>query len=278
MKAECVSEGQWQARLSLQFEQGPSRTILSKREHEGPLLVQRPFYPENGVCHSYIIHPPGGVVGGDQLDINVRLKKASHALITTPGSGKFYNSHGFVAQMNQTLDVGPDAMLEWLPQDNIFFEGSHTRIKTQINLVDNARFIGWEIACLGRPFSGREFDSGKCEQYLSLSRNGKHHLVDHSHLNAGHAALTSKWGLAGYSVSGMLLATTDDKELLGKLREALSAENDYVFSATIINDVLVCRFLGSHGETARRVFEQAWQMIRPVVAGIESCSPRIWKT
>jgi urease accessory protein len=268
----------WHAYLQLNYQQRKTLTVLAQRRHHGPLLVQRPFYPEQGVCHSYIIHPPGGVVGGDQLQIDVQVQADAHALLTTPASGKFYNSHARRSRLQQTLHVGQHATLEWLPQDNIFFEGSHASLITDIELADNAHFIGWEISCLGRPFSGMLFDSGHCQQKLSLTRNGVPILIDNSRLQAGHGVLSEKWGMSGHTVTGTLIATPADRSLVEQLRAEFQSSEDFIFSTTLMNDVLLCRFLGDHGEKARLVFERAWQIIRPHVIGLQACPPRIWKT
>ena len=82
----------WVARLALRFEQRAGRTVLAHRSHEGPLAVQKPFYPEGDVCHVYLLHPPGGVVGGDRLTIEIEVASDAHAVITTPAAGKFYRS------------------------------------------------------------------------------------------------------------------------------------------------------------------------------------------
>jgi urease accessory protein len=82
----------WQASLALQFCHTPEKTLLHSAHHVGPLTVQRPFYPEGETCHLYLLHPPGGIVGGDSLDITVRLDAKSHTLITMPGASKFYRS------------------------------------------------------------------------------------------------------------------------------------------------------------------------------------------
>ena len=84
----------WVAKLELNFSASQSKTFLSKREHIGPLAIQRPFYPEQGLCHLYLLHPPGGVVGGDQLSIGIKTDANSSALITTPGAKKIYRSSG----------------------------------------------------------------------------------------------------------------------------------------------------------------------------------------
>ena len=129
----------WKAALNLGFEKPQDKTVLANRSQSGPLTVQRPFYPEGDVCHLYILHPPGGVVGGDELHINVDLKKQASTLITTPGATKFYRSTrldegGKLSQQIQTLKVADNCALEWFPQENIFFNGTHTHLSTRVEL------------------------------------------------------------------------------------------------------------------------------------------------
>jgi urease accessory protein len=65
----------WKAKLQLKFIEENNKTILSQRSHQGPLQVQKLFYPEsNGACHVYILHPPGGVVGGDSFDVKIQIE------------------------------------------------------------------------------------------------------------------------------------------------------------------------------------------------------------
>lgn len=267
----------WKASLKLEYEYQAGRTVMSRRMHHGPLLVQRPFYPEAPVCHSYIIHPPGGIAGGDQLEIDVQVATAAHALLTTPASGKFYNSLHKPSHMLQNLSVAEGARLEWLPQDNIYFEDSRSVTQTRVTLQGDAAFIGWEIACLGRPFCDQTF-KGDCTQKIVLQRDGVDRYIDRTLLQAGTPVLSNRWGLAGYSVSGTMLATPAGAEVLVLLRDAFAHTDGFEFSASLLDDILVCRFLGHHGAQARDVFEQAWTLVRPAVMGRKACSPRIWKT
>lgn len=115
------SEKGWLADIALRYELKRGKTCLTEKRHLGPLMVQRPFYPEQGVAHTYLLHPPGGVVGGDTLSININVQPYAHALLTTPGATKFYRSAGGTASQTQTLTVAQEGFLEWLPQENIFF-------------------------------------------------------------------------------------------------------------------------------------------------------------
>ena len=118
---DCAHRAGWQARLDLGFEQRAGRTVLAHKRQFGPLTVQRPFYPEGGPCHLYVLHPPGGVVGGDRLAVSVLVAEGAHALITTPGAAKFYRSAGPRADVVQRLSVDAGGALEWFPQENILF-------------------------------------------------------------------------------------------------------------------------------------------------------------
>ena len=119
----------WHADLRLDYQLKGEKTCLVKKSQKGPLTVQRPFYPEGDICHSYILHPPGGVVGGDILDIEINADTSAHCLITTPGATKFYRSKNDLESI-QTLHISikKNAIVEWLPQQNIFFTGDINEI------------------------------------------------------------------------------------------------------------------------------------------------------
>jgi urease accessory protein len=265
----------WLARLELGFEQRGPRSALTHRRHQGPLVVQKPFYPEGDLCHVYLIHPPAGVVGGDRLEITVHLAEQAKALITTPGSGKFYRSAGPTARLSQHLTVANNASLEWLPQDTILFAGCEVDMLTHVQLAPGASFVGWEILCLGRPSSGESFDHGRCRQRFELWREDEPLLIDRSLLSGGDDILHAQWGLQGQPVMATMLATPATEEMRNAARDAVDHPG---FSATLLDDVLVCRFLGKQGAQARQVFTQAWTAIRPLMINRPACEPRVWAT
>ena len=153
LPAGAIDSG-WLARLDLDFQVHGGRTVLARRRHEGPLRTLRSFHPEGAPCHSYLIHPPGGIVGGDRLEIDIRVGDGAHALITTPAANKFYRSAGATARQVQELRVEAGATLEWLPQEQSLFNAARVDSLTRVALGDSARFLGWEITALGRPASG----------------------------------------------------------------------------------------------------------------------------
>ena len=269
--------GNWEAKLDLEFEKRRQRTVLAKNWHKGPLVVQKPFYPEQDVCHAYLLHPPGGVVGGDHLDINVTVKQNAHALITTPASGKFYRSNGLNAIQNQNIEVDNNAILEWLPQDTILFSGSRVRTKTQITLKQDSHFIGWEIICLGRPASGESFSDGFCRQSFELWRENSPLLIERTKFEGGSNVLNAAWGMASYTSVGIMVVTNANKETLSLARQVMAEEKN-LYSATLMGELLVCRMLGHQGMQLREHFTNIWMQIRKQVIGKKATVPRIWNT
>jgi urease accessory protein len=268
----------WLAQLELVYAKRQTKTVITQRRHLGPLTVQRPFYPEGDrVCHSYILHPPGGVVGGDRLMLDVSVERDAHALLTTPASAKFYRSDGASAQQQQRFSVATGGVLEYLPQDTILFDACKVQTLTRIELEADAKFAGWEILCQGRPASGENFLSGQCRQAYEIYREGKPLVIERTQLQGDTPLQQAKWGLANYSVLGTMLISDANARMLELVRQ-IKAEHTALFSATLMNGVLVCRYLGSQGMQARNCFAQVWAAIRPDWIGRGVCPPRIWDT
>lgn len=280
----------WQARLTLGFQRQHARTILGPCAHRGPLQVQRPFYPEGSdLCHVALLHPPGGVVGGDDLCIDVTLHPGARALVTTPAAGKFYRSAGPQARQIQRLCVAAGAALEWLPQENIVYSGARVHASTRVELQGDARFIGWEILCLGRPAAGERFASGEYRQDFELWRDGEPLYLEQGRYPGGDAVLDAGWGLRGQPVSATLACVGATLEAVDAIRAGWGECGDSsrlrrtgntkeLATATHLDGVLVCRYLGSSTARARRLLTLAWSLLRPKVFGRPPCPSRFWNT
>ena len=269
----------WRAELALDYERRGARTVLAARRHDGPLVVQKPLYPEGEeVCHGIVVHPPGGIVGGDSLAVSVGLGENAHTLLTTPGAGKWYRSAGSWA--HQTLDfrVADGACLEWLPQETIFFDGALAGLKSTVRLVRGAHYIGWELVCLGRAGSGERFMHGTCSLHTTLLREDKPIWLERGQITADGMLARSKAGLGGRTVCGTMVATIDnvDRELLEGCRSVSATEGDT--SVTCLPGLLVARYLGDSSEAAKQYFIAIWAQLRPAINGRAAVEPRIWRT
>lgn len=270
------SEQGWHARLHLGFRRSPERTQLAERSRHGPLAVQRALYPEGDLCHVYLLHPPGGVAGGDHLDISASVATSAAALVTTPGATKFYRSAGPTACQRQTLQVN-GGTLEWLPQENIFFPGAETELATHIDLHGNGAFIGWEINCLGRPVIGEPFNQGRASFRFDIYRDALP-LLSERLLIDSEKALFGPAGLRGNPVFATLCATPMERQLLEPLREKIPVEHRHQLGITLLDELLVARYLGDSTAVARRLFQLIWSRLRPALLQRPACPPRIWNT
>lgn len=270
----------WRAELHLQFEAREGRTILAARRHLGPLVIQRPFYPEGDPCHVYIVHPPGGIVAGDRLVMDVACHPRSHALLTTPAATKFYRSEAREAVQQQNLSA-TSATLEWLPQETIFYPAARARAITCVRLSRDSRFIGWEIPCLGLPARDQPFSSGELKLDFELWVDGAPRLVDRLRLDGAHAARTARSGLGGYDAIGTMLAYPADRTMLEAVRSPVEQEggsSGAVIATTLVDEVLVCRGLGAQAEQVKQALVRIWRRLRPLLLDRPAVLPRIWET
>jgi urease accessory protein len=238
-------------------------------------MVQSPFYPEGPVCHVYVLHPPGGVVGGDTLELDVRLAGGAHALLTTPAATKLYRSAGPRARIEQRLTVADGAVLEWLPQENLAFRGAHAHLSTRVELHAGARFLGWEAVCLGRPASGEGFERGTLRQDLELWRDGAPLMIERNLLHARSPLMDAAWGLGGRCALASLLLYPCEEHLLSAARSVLDG---FRAAATEVDGALACRLLGTDMLELRQLLLRLWQALRPRFLGRPAVAPRIWAT
>ncbi len=283
------SDNGWQARLQLGFDQVAGETRLFKLAHDGPLRVQKPFYPgsDRRECHVYLLHPPGGFVGNDQLEITGALKQGAHALLTTPSAGKFYRTMpGRTQKQRLGWTVGDGACLAWLPQENVFFRGCQADLETRFNLQSGAHLFAWDISVFGRKASGEKFDEGRVSQSFTVNMDDRILLRERFLLNAGAELQTAKWGLQGHHVMATALLTGPAFEAqfdnVAKLVERWGHESSVSAGAThkrVIQGagVIIVRYLGAKVSLCKAHFEQL-QLLLERESTVNWLRPRIWNT
>ncbi len=270
------------ATLALGFRRDGDCTRLIHRLHSGPLRVQKPLYPEGeATCHVVIVHPPGGVVGGDELRVHASLETGARALLATPGAAKWYRANGHVSKQQLNLEVEPQAVLEWLPQETIFFNGADVVLNSDIALQGDAQYIGCEILCFGRTAHGERFTKGRLRQRLKITRDGKPLWFEQGDLSADSPMMTSPLGLRGYTVCATLIAAgvPPTASCLDEVRarcEPIAVDGQ--FGASQLKSVIVTRFLCNSSEVARELMLTAWSVLRPALLGQVAHVPRIWTT
>ncbi len=295
-----MQASRWDASLTLGIEATARGSVLKFKSHQGPLYIQKPFYPEGReLAHLYLLHPPGGMVSGDTLAIGVNIGQQAQALITTPGAGRVYRARGDKTLQHQIIEfnVAADASLEWLPLEAIIYPGAVTKLDTRVNLQGNARYIGWDVTSLGLPARGELFNADSAlNQTLNIYRDGKlclrERLVIGADSTGQQAMLSANSGLKNRPISGMMVAGPLNngsagngqitEAMLDELRELCDGwttrDSQALAGVTQNHDFLIVRYLGSCSEQARNLFVECWARVRPLLLNRNACPPRIWAT
>lgn len=278
----------WEAHLNLVFSvakdgtnDGGYRSFLRERQHRGPLLIQKTFHPEGAqYCHGIIVHPPGGVAGGDHLHLQVGLESNAKVLLTTPGAGKWYKALDLPAQQHLDFRLEENTLLEWLPQENILFDGVDVHFLNNVDLSASSTFVAWDIQCLGRQARAEKWQYGLLRQHTRITREGKPIWLDRTCLEPDSLVINSKTGLRGLPVFGLMLVAhpqAPDADLLAQCRQSKPA-GTAICGLSALPAILAIRYVGDSAQQARHYFECVWQLLRPWYAGRAAMRPRIWNT
>lgn len=274
-----AADVRWRANLDLSFDRRENRTLLAAKSHRGPLQVQKALYPDGpGICHVTVLHPPGGVAGGDALAIAARLGSGSRVCLTTCGATKWYRCPGAEAEQQLHFSVEAGAALEWLPRENILFDGSMARMQTDVELAPSAQFLGWEILCFGRRASGEGWHTGGLRLHTGIRQAGHPLWRERANILAGSGFDSSPVGLGGYSVSGTFVAAGSDvgAELVAACRSTAPSGGDSWVGVTMLPRVLLARYLGHSSQNAFSWFTSLWTVLRPALLGQAAVAPRLW--
>jgi urease accessory protein len=273
----------WPASLSCQFHRtSTGKTALAEVSHTGPLRVQKLFHDWD-LAHCYVLHPPGGMVSGDDLDCRFRLHPRAKVLITTPASGKLYRSrkNGSMQTTRTVIEVDAGATCAYLPQDTIVFDGANGDLETQILIDASATYFGWEHAVFGRSAGSLPFTSGRLSQRLIVYRD--HRLLYRDHLRIDPETLASASGLDGMTslASGLLILRQGSEEtdaLVTSCRQILE-EFPGKSGVTAIRDGLISvRLLSARAEDTRNALELLWSSVGEQIMARTVETPRIWRT
>ena len=274
----------WQANLDLRYTLHGPRVVAHHR-HDGPLRILQSLYPEgDAICHNVLIHPPGGLVGGDTLDITVHAASGTHGLITTPGATRFYRSEGALARQRSQLQLAPQARLEWLPLETLCYDACQAENRLTLQLAPGAELIGWDLSALGLPQAQQPFLRGRLTQHIEMPGI----WLERAQLDASDLRLmNSPAGLAGrrciaslFLVCGTALERQRKQRLLDAAR-ALLDNKDPALAAGATSphpQVLVLRVLTPLVEPAMQLLRAVRSAWRQELWQLPPGTPRIWAT
>lgn len=274
----------WTGRLRIDYRLDGARTIAHDL-HEGPLRVLQRLYPEgDAICHHVLVHPPGGIAGGDVLEIDASLAPGTHAVVTTPGATRFYRSTGAPAVQRARTRVQAGARLEWLPLETLAYDCCIAENHLQLELEPGAQALGWDVLALGLPAADAPFARGSFLQHLEWPG----HWLERARIAAGDTLLLdSPLGWAGHRVLGTLwFAGLGPREagLREQLLDGARAAIDAVPSGTPAgatsphSGLVVVRVLAPRVEPAMRLLQAVRAAWRVAAWGLQARPPRVWAT
>ena len=272
----------WHASLQLDYTLEGTRTV-ARHAHNGPLRILQSLYPEgDAVCHNVLVHPPGGLVGGDTLDISATVGPGAHGLVTTPGATRFYRSTGERALQRTHLTLAEGARLEWLPLEALCYNACNAENHLTLNLAPGAECMGWDVTALGLPHAGQPFDTGRFVQHIEAPglwlERGVIDAADHRLLEsplglAGHRCMASLFFVVGTPLDRARRDTALDAARAVMDAHALKASA----GATSPNgQVLVVRALAPQVEPAMQLLQQVRAAWRAALWQLGAEPPRIW--
>ena len=272
----------WQAKLRLDYSVEAQRCV-ARHVHEGPLRVLKALYPEGDrVCHHVLVHPPSGLVGGDELQINLHLQAGAHALITTPGATRFYGSDGLTAQQHVQAHVAEDASLEWLPLEALAYNRCQAHNQAVFHLAHGSRLIAWDVTALGLPHANQPFVQGQFQQHLEIAGTWlERGLIDAKDQRLLHSPL----GLNGHTcvstlvfAQGHAMADTLREQVVAMARELCESHPLRWQSGVSSPDerVVVVRVLSAQVENAMALLRSIWLQWRQQCWHLPAVMPRIW--
>ncbi len=254
---------------------------MVKCHHKGPLRVQKSLYPEGkSVCHTIVLHPPGGVVGGDELHTHAKLGDNAHVVITTPGATKWYRSACTPALQQNLFVLGKGTILEWLQQEAIFYDQCSAKIQTEVHLEWESIFFGWDILCFGRHHSSEQFRAGSIRNIQRIVLGKRLIWLDQMAVDGGSPLLKSPVGFAGFcvQVTGVFYSARITVDLVNACKLILPENRHSLSGITLVNGLIIARLLCNSSEEAKLWLFRLWELTRPILIGRVAEPLRIWRT
>ncbi len=276
----------WAAALHLDLQGGVRGTRLSRLHHSGPLYVQKPFYPEGKeYAHVYLLHPPGGIVSGDSLAIEVSAANNAHVLMTTPGAARAYRARDPLALQQQEIRItsADCSSVEYFPMETIVHDGARLNLRTRVDMQSDCVLALWDIACFGLPASDSPFLSGSLQQKFEVFSDGRPVFIDRLVVNSENRVAAARCGLGGQPVTGFFLAGPFNEDKAASYVEQARCcieqlGGNQQVAVTTVNAFCIARYLGASAAQSRGYFTELWALARPMLLDRAASIPRIWYT
>jgi urease accessory protein len=246
------------------FQQPPCRALFPRVAAGEPIAA-------------VLLTTSGGLTGGDAIRIAIAADAGVTATVTTQAAEKIYRSLGADCTIDVMLDIGEDAYLEYLPQETILFEAARLARRCTVHLGSGGRLLAAEIVVFGRAAFGERLTRGRLLDSWRLHCGDRLVWADALRLDGDlRRLLDHPAGFAGAGAAATVIyAAEDAPRRLDAARELLDGAAGRA-AASIVNGVLLARFLGPDAQALRGDVMRFCAGLRHVAAGLPGCMPRVW--
>lgn len=268
----------WHGDLCLGYRWHHHRTEVIQAYAKAPLRIQRPFYPESPeVCHSVMLHTAGGMVGGDQLHIQLDLQAQAQVFLTTAAASKVYRSPITPVRQTIEINIAPQACLEWLPQETIIFNQAQYQQFLRVNLAPGGLWLAWDVTRFGRTARQEFFTDGTWRSHIEVWQDGTPLWIDRQWLPGTTETFWGLHGLNGCPVAGnfVFIGREVNSSLIQEIRALWPGRVTDIGVSRLAAGV-ICRYRGSDRRAAQSWFIAVWGLLRVLFLGRVVCLPRVW--
>ena len=267
--------------LRLAFAQQNDRTVMTENFFRVPLQVMKPSYDASGCACVYLLSPTGGVVQGDDYQIDVTLAADTHATLTTQAATKVYAMPCQGATQSMRVRVGQDAIFEYLPDSTILFRDANFSQKVSICLERGAKIVLQEIVMPGRLARGETLVFGQYQSCIEVSDSEGLLLYDTCRLQPKcQHYLTGPGVLEGYPCWGSWYLVGDFElpwwEVLCEFAEpTLNQPSKSIGGLSQLQrGGIAIRMLAHNAETIQSAFQTIWDWLKTEHFGLETVDLR----
>lgn len=261
--------------LDLDYRLAPDgRTVLADRYQKSPLQVMRPLYVDPGLPHvpvTYLMSTGGGVVGGDRLDIDVRLADRAHAVITTQAATRIHRMDAGYATQNVTLTLGAGAVCEWVPDPLIPYAGSRFQQSLRATVPEDAVLMVSDVLTAGRVARGERWAVDALVSRVELARpDGTPVVVDATRIAGGSGGFDDDLVTGGSDAIGTLfvLAPGPATDLADSMRAGVDPSAGVCGVSTLPEGCGAwSRVVGGSPEAVEAAVRAMWSAARGHVLG-----------
>jgi urease accessory protein len=256
-------------------------TRIGSLYQQAPARALFPAMPKDRPTEAVLINTAGGIAGGDRIAIRIRAGAGTAGCATTQAAEKIYRARPLdrAARLETEIQVAARAWFEWLPQETILFDGARLDRRLEFSLAPSARLLAMETVLFGRAARGEQMRHGQLLDSWALRIDDRLVWADRLRLDGDIAAtLARPFGFDGaVGMATLVHAGPEAASFLPRARE-IAAAAPAPGGASIVNGVLLMRFLGRDGARLKTAATSAAMALRHEITGLAPTPPGVWRS